>query len=90
MQIQQIDGPSLYLFNMARAITINVFTWFPESIFPINIFHLFGRSQPFLPLDRDDNAMIKRVTSCIWERLISQALSYSGVEVHSKCPPSPW
>lgn len=63
---------------------------FPESIFPINIFHLFGRGRPFLPLDCDDKVLIKRLTSCIWERLNSQASSYSGVKVRSKCPPSPW
>lgn len=79
MQIQQIDGPSLYLFIKAQTIPINVFTSFPESIFLINIFHLFGRGRPFLPLDRDDKVLIKRhATSCIWECLISQALRYSG------------
>lgn len=90
MQIQQIDGPLLYLFIRAQTIPINVFTSFPESVFLINIFHLFGRGQPFLPLDRDDKVLIKRLTTCIWECLISQALLYSRVKVHSKCPPSPW
>lgn len=54
MQIQQINGRSLYLFIKALIIIINVFTSFQESNFPINIFHLFGRGRPFLPLKHVD------------------------------------
>lgn len=45
---------------------------FLKVSFPINIFHLFGRGRPFRPLNHDDKVLIKRLTSCIWERLISQ------------------
>lgn len=76
--------------DKALPITTNVLALFPESVFDINIFICLAKGWPVLPLHWDDKALIMRLTSCIWERLISQASSYSGVKVHSKSPPSPW